>query len=185
MSELPEDVVDRAAELTRRARRATDDREAEAYRRERADLLADHEFAARLKREGDRTVLVLHPSEWLVDGRVDVERVQDVSRGVEVPLSGPGDAGDWAEVEAHNRDLAEAVADEHGEPHGATAHAFADFASNHYAKPVEATTADEVAEFRTEYFPRNGFPSDDQLAALGESLRLVYEAADAEPPLDP
>lgn len=185
MSDLPDGVVDRAEELTRRARRADDDQEAENYRDERDRLLDEHGFLARRKRDGDREVLVLHPEEWVVDGRVDVERVEDVSRGLEVPLSGPDAADDWDEVAAHNRQLADAVAADHGDPHGETARAFADFASNHYAKRIEDTTPEEVREFLTDYFPRNAFPGADQRAVAGESLRLVFEAAGTEPPLEP
>lgn len=185
MSDLPEAVVDRAVELTRRARRATDQNEAEAYRRERSALLSDHGFRARLKREDGSDVLVLHPEEWVVDGGVDVERVDDIGRGIEVALSGPDDDEEWETVEGHNRALARAVADEHGEPHAATADALADFAGNHYFKRIEDLTAAELGEFRTEYFPRNAFPDDDQRAALGESLRLVFETAGTEPPTAP
>lgn len=182
-SDLPHGAIDRAGELTRRARSATDDREAEAYRRERARLLAEHGFRARRKREDGRDALVLHPAEWIEDGRVRVDRVDDVSRGVEVVLSGTGD-DDWAAIDRHNRELAAAVRREHGERHGANAAAFADFAGNHH-KRVEETTAEEVREFLTEYFPRNAFPSDDQRAVVSESLSLLFEAADREPPCSP
>lgn len=182
---LPDEVVDEAERLTRLAREAVDEAEAAAYRADRDDLLADHDYAARVREDDDGDVLVCYPAAWLADGVIQVEAVEDLSRGVEVPLSGPEDDADWEAVERHNGAVADAVAKRHGEPHGATASALADFASNHYAKRIEAVTAAELREFRTDYFPRNAFPDDDQRAALGESLRLVFEAAETEPPLDP
>ena len=179
-SPLAEDVVAEAERLTRLAREVTDPNEAAAYRAKRDDLLAASDYEARVREEDD--VLVLHPTEWLADGTIRVEQVEDLDRGIEVSLSGPGDGEAWEEVEAHNRGLAETVAEAEGEPHGATAHALADFASNHYAKPIEDLTADELAEFREEYLPRNAWPTDAQRASLATSLRLVYEAADAPVP---
>ena len=175
--ELPEAVVERAETLTRRARAAVDGDERRAYRRERDALLADHGFAARV-REGDADeTLVLHPEEWLEDGVVRVERIEDTGRAVEVRLSGTGDE-DWDAVEAHNRAVADRVAVEHGQVHGRTAHAFADFMSNHYAKRLEEATPAEREEFRTEYFPRNAWPTDEQREALERSLELAVETAE-------
>ncbi|MEF8784037.1 MAG: rnhA operon protein [Haloarculaceae archaeon] len=175
--ELPGDVVSEAERLTRLAREAVDDNEARAYREARADLLADYDFEARVRQE-DRDTLVLYPSEWVVDGTVHPDRIEDIDRGIEQPLEGPGEADEWEAVAEHNRTVAEAVAAEHGEVHGANAHAIADFASNHYAKPIGDLTREERAEFLTEYFPRNAFPSDDQKAVVEESVRLVLEAVE-------
>ena len=175
---LPDDVVDRAATLTRRAREAVDPNEREAYLAERAALLSDHGYTARVREEDTNETLVLHPEEWLADGVVQVDRIDDTGRAVEVTLSGTGSEDEWDAVEAHNRAVAERVADEHGEVHGATAHAFADFMSNHYAKPIERATPGERAEFREEYFPRNAWPSDEQREAVERSLELVVEAAE-------
>jgi hypothetical protein len=177
---LPEAVIEEAERLTRLAREAVDEAEATAYRQERDELVAGHDYEARVREDDD--TLVLHPEEWLADGTVQVDRVEDVDRGVEVPLSGPGDAEDWATVEAQNRALAETVAETHGEPHGATAHALADFAGNHYAKLVEDLTGDELAAFRKEYLPRNAWPTDEQLDALADSIERIYAAADAPVP---
>jgi hypothetical protein len=176
--DLPEAVIDETERLTRLAREAIDDDEAAAYRDERADLLADHDYTARV-REEDNDTLVLYPEEWVEDGTVYPDRIDDVDRGIERPLEGPGAAEEWDAIEEHNRALAESVADEHGGPHGDTAHALADFASNHYAKRVEDLTREERAEFLSEYFPRNAFPSDDQKAVVEESLRRTLAAADA------
>jgi hypothetical protein len=174
---LPQAVIDEAERLTRRAREAVDPNEAAAYRGKRESLIAEHDFTARV-READRDTLVLHPQEWVEDGRVQPEHVDDLDRGVERPLEGPGEADDWAVTEAHNRELAETVEAEHGAVHGANAHALADFASNHYAKPIDRLTGGELQEFYDEYFPRNAWPSDDQKAVVEESVRLVLETAD-------
>ena len=68
--------------------------------------------------------------------------------------------------------------------HGANAHALADYASNHYAKPIGDLTGQELAEFLDEYFPRNAWPSDDQKAAVEESVRLVFAETDQPLPIE-
>lgn len=174
----PKSVIDEAERLTRRAREAVDDQEAAAARRERDRLLAEYGFAAR-ERDGDArgATLVVHPSDWLADGVVRVELVDDVDRGIERPLEAPGEDADWERIEEHNRTLVERVADEHGEPHARNAAAFADFMGNHYAKPIEAATERMREEFLTEYFPRNAWPDDEQRAAVEESVELVVSTA--------
>lgn len=174
---LPDEVVDEAERLTRLAREAIDDNEATAYRESRDDILEGYGFTARV-REEDRDTLVLYPSEWVVDGVVHPDRVDDVDRGVERPLEGPGEADEWETVAQYNREVAVAVEDEHGDVHGANAMALADFASNHYAKPIGKLTADERAEFLDDYFPRNAFPTDDQKAVVEESVQLTVAIAD-------
>lgn len=179
---VPEDIADEAERLTRLARRATDDREAAAYTDRRDAILAEHGYRARI-RDDDRAVLVLYPNEWVEDGTVIPDRIENIDRGVERPLEGPGEADDWEVVADHNRDLAETVEREHGAVHGANAHTLADFMSNHYAKPIEDATEGELEEFLTEYFVRNAWPSDDQKAVVRESLHLVYECAGEPAPL--
>ena len=180
MSELPDDAVQEAERLTRLARNAVDEREAGTYERRRDELLAEHGFASRIRDEDD--TLVLHPTEWVVDGVVRVDRIDDTDRAVEVSLSGPGEETEWAAVEEHNAKLVAAVASEHGPVHAANARAFADFMGNHYAKRAESATGDEIEEFLTEYFPRNAWPSEEQRTAVETTVELVFEAADAEVP---
>lgn len=180
-AELPADVVDEAERLTHRARRAVDPNEAAAYRDRRASVLADYGFRARVREEGHDT-LVLYPDEWIVDGTAQPDRIDDVGRGIERPLEGPGEADEWEVVESHNRELAKTVAAEHGTVHGDNAHALADFAGNHYAKQIERLTVAELAEFREEYFRRNAWPSDDQKAVVSESIRRTFAAADQPVP---
>jgi hypothetical protein len=181
-SPLPGAVVEEAERLTRLARDAVDDGEAAAYRDRRGTLLGAHDYAARLRSEDRGEVLVLHPAEWVEDDAVRVERVDDVSRAVEVPLDGTGDPEEWDDVEAHNRALARDVAAEHGPVHGANAHAFADFMGNHYARPIDRATERQVREFRGEYFPRNAWPTEDQREALEASLDLLFERVDRPRP---
>lgn len=182
MAELPQDVIEEAERLTRHARGAVDPNEAERYREERGRLLSEHGFAARIRSEDSRTVLVLHPAEWLADGSIQVGRIEDTGRAVEIPLDGPGEPDDWDEVDRHNRELAAAVREEHGEVHGANATAFADFMGNHYARTIESATAEEIEEFLSEYFPRNAWPTDDQKAAVERSIWLVFETAGVPAP---
>jgi len=175
--ELPAAVVEEAERLTRLAREATDDAEREHYEADRADLLAEYGFTARVRREDDGETLVLHPGEWVDDGLIHPDRVEEIDRAVEVPLSGVGDPDEGDELDARNREVVAAVRDAHGDVHGDNAAAFADFMGNHYAKPVESATAGEVREFIEEYFPRNAWPDAEQRAAVGESVRLVFEVA--------
>lgn len=184
MSDLPKEVVDEAERLTRLAREAVDEAEARAYRRERDGVLADHGYAARVRTDDDGDVLACYPTDWVEDGVVRPDRVDDVDRGVERRLSGPGAGDDWEEVAAGNDALVERVREAHGEVHGANARALADFAGNHYAKAVTELTRAELLEFRDEYFPRNAWPTDEQSAAVDQSIRLTFAVADARCPLE-
>jgi len=173
---LPTEVIDEAESLTRRARRAVDDNEAAAYRERRDEMLAEHGYRARI-RDDEHPVLVLYPDEWVEDGVAQIGEIENLDRGVERPLAGPGEAEQWDELAADNRAIAEAVAEDHGDVHGETAHALADFMNNHYAKPIADATEAELAEFRSEYFPRNAWPSEKQKAVVDESVRLTVEYA--------
>ncbi|MFC5970646.1 rnhA operon protein [Halomarina salina] len=173
-AELPESVVEEAERLTRLARDAVDPDEATAARERRSDLLDDYAFVAR---ERDDDVLVLHPAEWVADGSVRVERIDDTERAVEVPLEEPADDADWESVDAHNQSVVAAVRERHGDVHGDNAAAFADFMGNHYLKPIEEATDRMRAEFLAEYFPRNAWPSDDQRAVVEESVEKTMAVA--------
>ena len=178
--ELPEAVVDEIERLTRLARRASDDDEAALYRRERDRLLQEYGYSPRY-RETDDT-LVCYPNEWVEDGTAQLDRIEDPDRASEISLSGPGNPDRYDQVESHNAEIVEAVADQYGPVHGANARAFADFMGNHYVKQVERATADEIAEFKSEYFPRNAWPSDEQRDRIDQSLAYVFDAADGSLP---
>lgn len=203
-TEPPGAVVDEALRLTRLARGTTGEERA-AYRRRRSDLLAEHEYVARVREadEGRRTrggtdpagpgawtsggravdVLVVYPSGWIENGTVCVERIDDLSRAVERPLD-HATSEDWESVETHNREIAARVQREHGTVHGATAHAFADFLGNHYLRRVEYATKAHVEEFIDEYFIRNAWPSRAQRDSVRESLTLVFDTARvSDPPI--
>ncbi|WP_254273828.1 DUF7108 family protein [Haloarcula marina] len=182
MTDLPDDAVDEVERLTRLAREAPDEDEETAYREDRAELLGKHHYTCRIREEDTGDVLVCHPAEWVEDGVIRPDRIEDTDRGVEVRLSGPGDADDWDAVEERNRRIVAEVRDEHGEVHGATADALADFMGNHYAKPIAEATPDELAEFREEYFPRNTWPTDEQRSLLEDSVQLAVEKTDGRVP---
>lgn len=173
-TELPESVVAEAERLTRRARAAAEDAERRGALRARRRLLADHGFTARVREEESRDVLVLHPEAWVEDGTVRPDRIEDIDRGIERPLSGVGD-DDWATVEAHNMELVAAVERAHGPVHGANARALADFAGNHYSKRIEQLNGEELALFLDEYYPRNVWPTDDQRSVVEQSVSLVFD----------
>jgi hypothetical protein len=176
--EVPERVVSEAERLTRLAADAAVEAEAEVYRERRAAITDAHDVTARVRDEDD--TLVLYPTEWVADGTIRVDRIEDTDRAVEVPLSGPDHDAEWADVEADNEAIVSAVADAHGQTHAANVRAFADFMGNHYLKRVDDATTDETTEFLTEYYPRNAWPSAEQAAVVEESLELAAEIAGDE-----
>ncbi|MFB6124737.1 MAG: rnhA operon protein [Halanaeroarchaeum sp.] len=185
MPDLPEDAVEEATRLTRLAGDAVDETEASAYRERRDSLLAEYGYEARVREEDDGETLVCYPSEWLDgDGTVDFDAVDDLDRGVERRLSGRGAQGDWASANEHNREIVATVADDHDPVHAENARAFADFMGNHYARPIPTATETELAEFLTEYYPRNAWPTDEQTAVVEQSLRIVFEKTGTSYPLD-
>ena len=173
---LPGEVVDEAERLTRLARETVVDAEAEAYLGGRADLLVEHGYTARIREDETGDVLVLHPDSWVEGDTIRTDRIEDVDRGIEVPLSGPGVGDDWAEIDSYNRTIVENVREAHGDTHAATVAALADFAGNHYAKPLTELTAEELAEFVDDYFRRNAWPTDEQRAVVEKSVELAFDA---------
>lgn len=180
-TELPDAVVSEAERLTRLAR-AVDGEEATVYRERRAETLAEHDYVARL-REDDET-LVLYPEEWLAGDTVELSRIRDTSRALEVPLSASAGEAGFEAVERHNAALVEAVEAEYGAVHAANVRAFADFMGNHYLGRVEEATAEHLEEFREEYYRRNVWPSAEQATAREASLRHLFAVADREHPAD-
>lgn len=177
--DVPADVVDEAERLTRLAREAVDEAEAELYREERASLVSEYDFSVRVRDDDERDVLVMYPDEWVDDGVVQMDRVEDVDRGVERPLGGPGDADDWAAVDAHNSEIVDRVRDEYGPVHGENAAAFATFMSNHYARRLETASERERSTFFEEYYPRNAWPSDEQRTVVEESVAITIEVGES------
>ena len=177
---LPEELIDEAERLTRLARDVPDPDEAAAHRERRDELLAEHGYTARYRTEDD--TLVLNPTEWFEDGVVRTDRIEDLSRAVERPLSDAGADGEWRAVEEHNAALVERVDAHHGPTHAANARAFADFMGNHYSRRVETASRRELREFLDEYYPRNAWPSERQKTVIDESLRLLFETVDADLP---
>ncbi|GAB3702871.1 DUF7108 domain-containing protein [Halorubrum pallidum] len=181
--DVPVDVVDEAERLTRLARQTDDDAAAAFYRDRRDELVADYDYVPRLREDDD--TLVLYPDEWMADGTVQLDRIETTDRAVEVSLSGSGDADRFQEIAAYNDAVAAAVAEREADVHADTARTFAAFMSNHYVRPVDDATPDVRAEFREEYLVRNGWPTDEQLAVVEESLSVIDAvAADVDDPAD-
>ncbi|WP_415380940.1 rnhA operon protein [Halosimplex sp. TS25] len=180
----PETVVEQAERLTKLAREAVVDEEAAAYRADRDERLASHDYAARVREDETRDVLVLHPDEWIENGEIRTDRIEDVDRGIEVPLSGPGEGDDWEEIDEYNRDVVADVREERDEDHAANVAALADFMGNHYAKPIHDATADELEEFLEEYYRRNAWPTPEQRAVVEKSVVAAFEVADERCPLE-
>ncbi|WP_226479432.1 DUF7108 family protein [Natrinema amylolyticum] len=180
--DLPTETVDEVERLTRLERTAIDENEIEAYEDRRDELLDDHDFTARIRDDDGDDVLVCHPEEWHEDGVIRTDRIEDIDRAVEIPLEGTEDPDDWESVDEYNRDLVAAVREAHGDVHGDNAALLADFAGNHYAKPMDSLTSDELAEFGTDYVVRNAWPSEKQQEMIAESVKLVFETADERVP---
>ena len=174
--EIPEDVIDEAERLTRLESEAAVDDAAEAYRERRDGLVDEHDFTARVRDEDD--TLVLYPEEWVEDGTVQFDRIEDTDRAVEVSLSGPDHGAEWEHVEDENQAIVDAVETEYGPAHAANVRAFADFMGNHYLKTVADATPEEREEFLTEYYPRNAWPSKEQESIVVDSVELVAEVVD-------
>jgi hypothetical protein len=179
MPDLPDDATEEARRLTRLARDASDENAADAYRDRRDELLASHDYVARV-RDADAT-LVCYPEDWLDDGTVHPGDVEETERAVEVSLAGGGEQGDYEAATERNAELVERVADNYAAVHAENAAAFAEFMNNHYARPIDTATEAERVEFREEYFPRNAWPSDEQRETVEETLDIVDAVADGEP----
>lgn len=176
--DIPEPLIERARRLTRRARHVSDETRASRLRQRRDALLDRVGYAARV-RESDRSdgddVLVLHPDEWLEDGTAVIDRIADLDRAVERPLTGEHPDEPWVAVDRANRDIVEAVRSAHGSMHAANVEALADFMGNHRCKRIEDATPADLDRFRSEYYVRNAWPSDRERAAIDESLDIVRE----------
>lgn len=180
-SNLPDEIVTQTEGLTLRARKADEAQNterAERLRRRRDELLANHDHHA-IER-GDDT-LVLHPDEWIEDGTVQPDRIEETDRAIERQLVDTtvraNTDADWERVADHNRGIAARVTEQYSEIHGTNAKALADFMSNHYATPIENATQGMVEEFRTEYYPRNAWPTEKQSAVIEKSIEMTLETA--------
>lgn len=204
---IPESALEEAVRMTKLARlvtgrdsqddaspRAADDRgrqpdsahsDPDTIRRHRDELLEQFGYIARVREESDGDVLVCYPDSWVDDqGVVHPDSIDDTGAAIEVQLSGRGDQGDFETAAAENQEIVDIVQNEWGDVHGANAAAFADFMSNHYARPIASATATEVDEFIAEYYPRNVWPTEEQAAVLEQSLRYVFEAVKEPYPLE-
>ena len=179
-SPLPESVLEDVERLTRLARASRTDRERHAYRERRESLLDAHGYRARVRNEDE--TLVCYPTDWIEDGTVQVDRIDDRSSAIEIPLAEAADPDDWEAVDAENRAVVAAVEEANGAEHAANAKAFADFMSNHRARPIASATAADVETFLGDYYVRNAWPSPEERAIVTDSLALVFESVDRPVP---
>lgn len=177
---LPADDLRTVERLTRLARRAVDENEREAYETRRSSILADHGYTARLRTEDE--TLVCYPSDWLDSGVVQLDRIDDTDRAVELSLGGPGDPDDWDALDAANRERVERVRDAFGDVHAENAAIFADYLGNHLAKPIPAATGREIEDFLGEYYVRNAWPSPAARAVVVESITHLFSVCNEPVP---
>lgn len=180
-AELPDDVVDKVVELSRKAHHPNFS--TARCELERDELLSDYEYRARIRNDDSMgLVLVCYPSEWVTDGVVQLSRVEDTDRAVERPLFPTETDDDWSEIHAHNQTVVSRIRDKYTDVHGDNAQAFSDFMSNHYNRRIESASIRELEEFLSEYYPRNAWPSDAQKQVVEESLRYVFTITDSSVP---
>lgn len=175
--ELPLAIREEILQLAREERTSPFDGR-KTLRAEREKLLTEYGFSSRFREDEGGVVLVCFPTSWLKDGKLDRESVSDLDRAVELPITGSDDPATWREIARENERIAEAVNNRHGETHGKNAASFADFMNNHRARPIHRATEDDIAEFLTDYFPRNVWPSPEQKHAIDESIRLAMIIAE-------
>lgn len=181
---LPTEVIEEAVRLSRLAHRAASDatdrtEEADQYRRHRDELLADYGYTARIRTDDEDPIVVMYPDEWLSEGTIDTDAIDDTDAAVERSLTGGGEQ-DYDTAVTQNQAVVEQVADEHGDPHTANAAAFAAFMNNHRARPIATATAADIDEFLTDYYPRNSWPTDAQRHTIVRSLRYALVAASTD-----
>lgn len=172
-TELDESTIERARQLTKRARAISDEDAAQRIRAVRDRLLDRWEYRAREREDDTGVYLILYPTAWLGDGGIDVDAIEDIDRAEEVPLERGDKERTWESIHSNNMSVATAIERKYGPVHGKTARDFGTYLSNHHLLRIEEATANEFEDFRTEYFPRNCWPSEEQAALLERSLAFV------------
>lgn len=180
MADLPQAILDRAVRLARDERAADSPDGAERFSTRRGTLLDRYGYASRIREEESRAVLVCYPQEWLEGGTIVPGTIDDLSRAIEIPLSGPGDPDDWDALAEENARIAVAVEAKYGSDHGANVAAFATFMSNHRARSIATATPEDIEEFLEEYYIRNVWPSEDARAVVEASLAYAQDIADQQ-----
>lgn len=175
-AEFAEDAVERIRELTRHIRKA-DGRETIRDLNRRRERLLTAMGAHLHVRDDAPPVLVLSPDDWVDDGTVHPDRIDDRSRACEVPLDPEAEPATWEAVMEANMAVAEAVERRHGPDHGANAEALAAYLSNHHLRRIDAATEAELRTFLTEYYPRNVWPTSHQAAIVRASVERAREVA--------
>ena len=177
--ELDEQTATRLRELTNTLREAPDRTESITARR---DQILDRLGAcSRVREDPDGAVLVIYPASWIdADGTVDPAYISDPDRAVELPLETATREDDWESIHDHNLALASAVRRRRGPVHGATAEAFATYLSNHHLLRIEEASTTVLQTFTDEYFIRNAWPDQEQLALLDRSMEFICDEANRE-----
>lgn len=170
---IPEDIVDKSISLTLRSRNITDENTSEELLKKRDNMLKRYDYTARVREEDD--TLVLYPSNWLnkEGGKINLREIEDTGNAVEVSLSGPNKDANWEDIEKANSRIVSKVRDEYTDAYAANIRAFADFMGNYYLKKVTEATQEEKTEFKEEYYPRNVWPTEEQLSSLEDSIDIL------------
>lgn len=165
---MTEEWVERAVEFTRHGLRTGDEEVLE--RRDR--LVRSHGHRARLRL--DDMVLVLYPEEWVEDGEVRFEEVEDVDRALEVELE---PEKEWGEAHSENKELLSEFGERVEDHHVYNARVFTEFLENHYSISVMDARQEHVNEFLEEFYPRNAWPSRQARVCVDESVEMFLEFA--------
>lgn len=164
MKEWVEEVI----RLTREA--LAGDEEA---RMERDEFVQRHGYRARY-REDDR-VLVLYPDDWVEDGEVVLDEVEDVDRALEVDLEREME---WRDAHRENEEVLREFEERFDDWQAYNARAFTEFLENHYSTSIHGATERLVEEFLGEYYPRNVWPPEEAEGCVEESVELLLETAE-------
>ncbi len=179
--DIDEEIACRVRDLTKELHESDDEATIEAVSEQRDRLLDRAGLSSRVRADDEGDVLVLYPDAWLDEaGTIDISCIDDPSDAVELPLDPRSEEADWADVNEHNRAIAETVAHRHGPVHGATAKALGTYLANHHLRRIEAATETELQTFREDYFVRNTWPEDEQEASLERSIELTVEVAEEQ-----
>lgn len=152
---------------------SSDRTDVQEIRRERDAIAERHGYGVRLRDADD--VLVCYPLDWLDDGTVDLDSVEDLDRAVEVSLGGGSD--DVADVRDANDAVVEPVLEEADDAVGYDAAAFAEYCENHHRARLGEVSRTQVERFLEEYYPRNVWPPDGAEDRVEEALRRVLDRA--------
>lgn len=171
--EADDRTIERIVELTRAIESIPEGEDRAALIDRRGRLLDAIAMRCHVRHDPTGAVVVLYPASWVVDGTVDVDRIDDIDEAIERPLHDRPDEDAWGEIHEHNMAIARAVERRYGPVHGETIRALGTYLSNHHLCRIDEVTPDQLETFTEDYFERNAWPTGEQLELLGRSIDML------------